>query len=180
MAGRNWTEVIRSQRPAQRLGNDRGVALVEFALIFPILALLLFGMISAGLALNTKQEMTSATREGARYAAAVPSTQTFTTGTWASNVRDLVVRRSNGALQPSDVCVSLVEGGTATVVTPTANFSTSGTPCIPGETFPVVTGDPGRRVQVTASKPGAIQLVVFGSYNFTIDTRATVRSESRA
>lgn len=168
-----------TERRLQRRSRDeRGVALVEFALIFPLLAMLLFGMISAGLALNGKQEMTSATREGARYAATVPAAQTFTTGTWASNVRDLVVERSNGGLKASDICVSLVQGATATVVSPPGNFSTSGSPCIAGETFPVAPGDPGRRVQVTASKPAEIQLVVFGSYNFTIDTQATVRSES--
>lgn len=163
---------------ARRGRDDRGVALVEFAIIFPILAMLLYGMISGGLALNDKQQMTHAAREGARYAATIPSAQVWTSGNWASNVRDMIVERSDGALTAGDVCVSLVEGSPGTVVSPTANFSTTGAPCIAGQTFPVVTGDPGRRVQVTARKDAEIQLVMFGVYSFTMATDATARSES--
>lgn len=168
---------LRVQRRRGR-GSDDGASLVEFALILPVFTMLLFGMITVGLALNDKQQMTHATREGARYAATVPSTQVFTSGTWASNVRDLIVTRSSGTLEASDICVSLVQGSTPAVLAPAATYSTSGSPCIPGQTFPTTATDQGVRVQVTATKPAEIDLVLFGSYEVVLDSDATARSES--
>jgi Flp pilus assembly protein TadG len=46
----------------------RGQALVEFALILPILMILLMGIIEFGRAWNVKQVLTDASREGARLA----------------------------------------------------------------------------------------------------------------
>jgi Flp pilus assembly protein TadG len=48
-------------------GED-GAAAVEFALLLPLLVLLLFGFIQFGLAFNTKIQATNAAREGARMA----------------------------------------------------------------------------------------------------------------
>src|SRR5688572_19339077 len=91
-------------RRTRRANGDRGVALVEFALVFPILAMLLVGTITGGFALNQKQQVTHATREGARYAASISPTQSFSNGTWAENVRDLVIERSVGDLTAAQVC----------------------------------------------------------------------------
>lgn len=150
----------------------------EFALILPVLTMLLSGMITAGLALDDKQQMTFAAREGARYAATIPAGQTFVSGTWATNVRDLVVARSSGSLSAKDVCVSLVEGSPAKVVLPSTSYSTTGAPCIAGETFPITSTDNGRRVQVTAARDAHIELVVFGPIDVRLDVDATTRSES--
>ncbi len=46
----------------------RGQALVEFALVFPIFALILFGIIVVGLGLFYQEQLTNAAREAARYA----------------------------------------------------------------------------------------------------------------
>jgi Flp pilus assembly protein TadG len=166
----------RSSRRGRR--SDRGVAAVEFALIVPVLALVLFGMITGGLAINQKQQMTYATREGARFASTVPAKQTFTTGTWASNIRDLIVERSEGALTAADVCVSLVEGSPGLVVSPASSYSTSGQACITNQTFPIATSDPGRRVQVTAKRSTKIEFVL-GAKTAQLTTAATARSETR-
>jgi Flp pilus assembly protein TadG len=48
--------------------DDRGAVLVEFALIVPILMMLLFGIIQFGIALDRQQAVTSAARQGARAA----------------------------------------------------------------------------------------------------------------
>jgi Flp pilus assembly protein TadG len=48
--------------------DGRGQALVELALILPILLMLLLGIFEFGRAWNTKQVMTDAAREGARLA----------------------------------------------------------------------------------------------------------------
>jgi Flp pilus assembly protein TadG len=47
-------------------GRQRGIAAVEFALIAPIVFLILFGTVEFGLALWRKQILTTAVREGAR------------------------------------------------------------------------------------------------------------------
>jgi Flp pilus assembly protein TadG len=54
---------------ARRAGSDDGVALVEFALILPVLALMLFGMLDFGKAFNYWIDETHLANEGARWAA---------------------------------------------------------------------------------------------------------------
>lgn len=51
------------------LRNEDGVAMVEFALVLPILLLVLLGTVSFGFALNYSIDETQLTREAARYAA---------------------------------------------------------------------------------------------------------------
>jgi Flp pilus assembly protein TadG len=75
----------RRDRPAGR--SDRGAAAVEFALLLPLLMLLIFGIIDFGRALNAQITITQAAREGARLdalgqpnAAVVSRTQTAATG----------------------------------------------------------------------------------------------------
>jgi Flp pilus assembly protein TadG len=48
--------------------DQDGAAAVEFALLLPLLVLLLFGLIQFGIAFNTKIQATNAAREGARMA----------------------------------------------------------------------------------------------------------------
>ena len=52
-----------------RAGGERGAAAVEFALILPVLVLLIFGIIEFGRGYNAKIEITGAAREGARVLA---------------------------------------------------------------------------------------------------------------
>ncbi len=46
--------------------SDRGAAAVEFALVFPVLVLILFGIVEFGSIYNAQLMLTSAAREGAR------------------------------------------------------------------------------------------------------------------
>jgi Flp pilus assembly protein TadG len=55
------------------LRDERGAAAVEFALVVPVLLLLVFGMIDFGRLLFTRNNLQSAVREGARVAAARPN-----------------------------------------------------------------------------------------------------------
>jgi Flp pilus assembly protein TadG len=50
-----------------------GVALVEFALVMPVLILLLVGILDTGRAINAYVTISNASREGARYAAFNPT-----------------------------------------------------------------------------------------------------------
>ncbi|MGO9079968.1 MAG: TadE/TadG family type IV pilus assembly protein [Streptosporangiaceae bacterium] len=73
------------RRSAGDGARERGAAAVEFALLLPVLLLLIFGMIDFGRALNAQITLTQAAREGARLAAVgqpnvVPRTQAAATG----------------------------------------------------------------------------------------------------
>lgn len=59
---------MRHLRSRARPG-DSGAAAVEFALVMPVLLLLLFGMIDFGRAYNMQLALTQAAREGVRVAA---------------------------------------------------------------------------------------------------------------
>ncbi|MDT8420468.1 MAG: TadE/TadG family type IV pilus assembly protein [Desulfuromonadales bacterium] len=60
------------QRPTGH-NNERGAAAVEFALILPLLLLLVFGGVEFGLVLFNKQVLTNASREAARAGIVVVS-----------------------------------------------------------------------------------------------------------
>ena len=60
--------MARHMRRPPRLGGEEGTALVEFALILPILALLLFAMLDFGKAFNYWIDETHLANEGARWA----------------------------------------------------------------------------------------------------------------
>jgi Flp pilus assembly protein TadG len=53
-------------------GDDAGVALVEFALVLPVLAILVFGTIDLGRAFSLKSSVTNMAREGAFQATVDP------------------------------------------------------------------------------------------------------------
>ena len=62
------------------LKRDDAQSLVEFALVVPMLLILVFGVVDFGLGLRAYISVASATREGARYAAVGNPPGTFTTG----------------------------------------------------------------------------------------------------
>jgi Flp pilus assembly protein TadG len=60
---------VEIHKPDRRRHDERGAALVEFAIASVLLLVLLFGIISYGYALSFKQGLTQAAAEGARKAA---------------------------------------------------------------------------------------------------------------
>jgi Flp pilus assembly protein TadG len=52
-----------------QIRNERGQTMTEFALVLPVLALILFAVIQFGIAFNNYVTLTDATRAGARKAA---------------------------------------------------------------------------------------------------------------
>lgn len=94
--------------------DERGAALVEFAILLPVLMALILGMFSGGLAYNRKITMTDAVREGARYGATLllddVTIQAQRDG-WADKVKLRVAQLSAGELseaQPGQICAVLV------------------------------------------------------------------------
>lgn len=67
---------------ASREYRPRGQALVEFAMVFPIAALLIFGVITLGLLVFYQQQLTNVAREAARYAAIHSSEAYCPTSSW--------------------------------------------------------------------------------------------------
>ena len=59
--------IIRSRR-RRRVRTDSGQALVEFALVLPLLAFMILGIVQFGIAFNHYIALTDATRAGARKA----------------------------------------------------------------------------------------------------------------
>lgn len=161
---------------AHRRTGERGVALVEFAIILPLLLMLVFGMLTGGLVMNRRQEVTQASREGARYGATVAFDQCTPTSacagrTWAQQVQSVAVTRSDGAVTASDVCVALVFGpGTTPVALSPAHTTNGGTaPCYVDQS-----ADDGRRVQVVITFTDSIEAVIV---NIPVDV--TARAVSR-
>lgn len=101
-----------NRRPMGTGQRDRGAAAVEFALMLPLLLLLVFGIIDFGRALNAQVTITQAAREGARLAAlnqpnVVTRTQAAATG--LSNVNVTVLTScpaGSGPAANADVQVS--------------------------------------------------------------------------
>ena len=80
-----WTERRRLGRPLAEGGKiDTGQALTEFALVAPILALLLLAIFQFGYVLQTQIGLTNAVREAARRAATVTSPTITWVGTQLS------------------------------------------------------------------------------------------------
>lgn len=59
-----------------RIGRQDGQGLVEFALVLPILLLLLLGIVQFGLLFGTQLNIENASREGARLASVLGQTET--------------------------------------------------------------------------------------------------------
>ena len=152
---------------------DRGAAIVEFAVILPLFMSLVLGMFTGGIVANRQLEVTHAAREGARYGAALPADEVFSSGTWASHVRDIVVDRSEGQLRAAQVCVALVDGADPEPVSAAHTTRSDGSACFDDDT------ESARRVQVSAATTGRLECIFF-SRTLAITASVTARHESLA
>lgn len=71
-------------RKDRKTARDHGAAAVEFALLLPVLLLLVFGIIDFGRALNAQITLTQAARAGARLDALGKPSATVVSGTQAA------------------------------------------------------------------------------------------------
>jgi Flp pilus assembly protein TadG len=96
--------------------NEQGQTMTEFALVLPILALILFAVIQFGIVFNNYVQLTDATRAGARKAA-VSRQATDPVGTAVA-----AVRASAKDLKQSDLNITV-----SSTWQPTADVSVSAT-----------------------------------------------------
>jgi Flp pilus assembly protein TadG len=87
--------------------STEGVALVEFALVVPVLLLLLVGILDTGRVVNAYVTISNASREGARYAALNPTAA-------PSAIKSSAVLPHAQQLDASGVTVSVTYGGGVT------------------------------------------------------------------
>jgi Flp pilus assembly protein TadG len=107
--------------------SERGTALVEFALVLPLLSALFLGIVNFGRALDYYNQMTQAVSQGAR-AAAVDQNPSGAGAVTANSIQTQVV---NGTAQPElksgmKICITgpvPTAVGQPVTVTGTFNFS---------------------------------------------------------
>jgi Flp pilus assembly protein TadG len=131
------------------LRDERGAVAVEFALLVPLIVIILFAITEFGIALSRMEVYTSAAREGARYAAvdcrpdAVKCTPTLI----ANRVRNAAIGYPIGG-------------------TPTANRDCS------------VQSNVGQQVTVSWTQTLMIKVPFLPTYNLTPTIAGTFRCES--
>jgi len=142
------------------LRGRKGQALAEFALILPVLFLLIAGIIEFGRGWNIKQALTDAAREGARYTVIVD----------AETVTD-VTNKIHQRLALANIATT--DPPTTVSITPAAFFKCPGG----------AAGASGAEMTVLVTTTyrmgwvGALMSWVGGSNTITISSTATMRNE---
>ncbi len=83
---------LKKTPPTRLARSGRGQSLVEFALVLPILLIMIFGIIDFGMGLRSYISLTNATREGARFAAVGNPAGTYPTDCDGVSSDDVVGR----------------------------------------------------------------------------------------
>lgn len=188
-----------------RRRGERGVALIEFALVFPLIVTLMLGMFTGGLAFNRNIKMTNAVREAARFGSTyAPSTIPIPPPStccgidyWVNQVADAVVRNAEGDLDPNvpgrEICVAYVypiadanpDNSDAVhrqkshMVTRTTSDVTPSASAF-GTTARCIADDGlgnARRVQITVKRASEIELFL-ADYKLTLTARSIARFEA--
>ena len=146
-------------------GGDRGAAVVEFALVMPVLMMLLLGMVSGASAWNQSQSLGHGGRVAARYASTLPLPSDMSTmDDWLDDVADRAVAASNGEMDAGTdgraVCVAYVDPAGAAVdktysrrIDADGNRTSATTEC-----FADGQGTTVRRVQVVLEREGILDI----------------------
>jgi Flp pilus assembly protein TadG len=150
-----------------RKRDDRGASAVEFALVVPILAMLLIGIVTVAIVYNDKLALANAVREGARIGATLPNGST-----WGSSVQTHVATAYADDASNVSVCAKLYKVGNS------VPLQSAGSGC--GTEPDAPNGVTGCYVKVWASKPAAMDWIL-GRRTFTIGAQSVAiydRSES--
>lgn len=161
--------------------RQKGAALVEFALVLPLLCLFLFGIVQFGIVYDKQQSINSAAREGARHGALDETT--------LEDIALQAVATSDASAVPGEaplVEVSSREGGTVTLVATRdsdGNYADAGGSAIDEDDetlMPCGVIPPEDRADaavVRVSTPYEITIPMWGVSDVTISTEAEFRCE---
>ena len=147
--------------------------MVEFALIPPIFAMLVFGTFSGAEAYNQKLTLNAAAREATRYGATLPVTPSdsnCTTGSsdiekWANCVEQAAVQTATGQLKVGvagrSICVAYVNNSGSGISTTSYTYTTSdtGTPGTSACSGNAKGTEP--QVQVVVKNDAQLQAILF-------------------
>ena len=162
--------------------SERGSAALEFALVVPVLIMLLLGIVTAGIAYSRGIGLTDAVRQSARFGATGDAT---VPATWAADViaRERTTQIDDSA-KTSAVCVQLYKATSATTggaVTSVCDQGTFGStlsvsdPDFPAPPSGLTAGS--CVVQVLAARKYSITLAPFPSISGTMKRGAVARYE---
>lgn len=144
-----------------KLRGEGGANAVEFALVLPLLIVLIFGIAWGAIAYNRQLTLTQAARESARFGAtlAVDVDDAGEVAAWRSSVEDRARDVAQGQLDMpgADICVFLEIDGVTVV-------NTHGGPCLSSGSLS------GSRVEVETRAPARIEAVFVNS---VLDLRGT-------
>ena len=115
------TKMRRIIRRMRGMRSERGAALVEFALVVPLLMMMMCATIDFGLTVYTLNNLTAAAREGGRFAA-VQDAASWTSGTaaTATNLRvyNYIKGMNNGLTQAQvQALISVAKDPTTQIIT---------------------------------------------------------------
>lgn len=168
-------------RVGSRRTDDSGAALVEFAIVFPVLFMLLIGMVTGGISYARHNAINNAARETSRYGATLPLTSE---ASYLNALLDEAKAAATGDLDSSvdaqRLCVAYVyEDGTTPndrTVSLTEVAGVRGAPsfskCFTDNPRP----DDERHVQVQLQRDTDIE-GVFWTHTVTITARSVSRYE---
>ncbi len=162
------------------LGRDeRGASLVEFALVLPLILMLVLGLVSAGIAYNEKITLTHAAREAARFAATYPVSNAASLEAWLADVETRVVDDAAGSLDAGtpglSICVAYVypDGSGAN---DTSKRRLNGVDGV-GSCFADGRPDAERRVQIEVGRDTELEALLF-STTIGLESQAVSRFEA--
>ncbi|MDP3892585.1 TadE/TadG family type IV pilus assembly protein [Nocardioides sp.] len=150
--------------PPQRTHRtERGAAAVEFALVVPLLLMMLFGTITTGLTFADHLSATNAVREAARYGAAAD----VGSAGWAASVKDRLTQvyfNAGETVNDDQVCVRLVQAGGTAPAGP--QFAHTGANCGPAPALPSNMAAGSCAVLVWMQRPQTIRPLMIPDLNF--------------
>jgi len=138
---------------SRRSRDERGVAMVEMALVLPLAMAVLLGIFTGGNAYFRKISLVDAARDGARYGASL-KVPVGGINAWRAAVAGRVAELSGGEVAAIDVCVDLV------VPTPVPNTACGVTDPTDAYKDPSVL-TPASIVKVAVSKASKLEFIFF-------------------
>ena len=169
------------------LRDDDGANAVEFALVLPILVVLVFGIFTVGMAFNLKLVSNHAARDAARFGATLPFEDDGSGGMareWFVDVRDRAVEAGEGhygdttgasfaGADGAAICVGYNDGTDWRSYTWTGSTETDATSACYAEDLT------GERVQVHLQHDAAYNIVFLPPSTLTLTSEAVARFEDR-